>query len=337
MSNLPVKKVSIVYLVLIVVISSAATFIVTKKAISKSSAELSSNQSIPSENCGYRVKRLNGHNLIKPILYIESSCESENLQLLKQEVNNTILNYSADGTLTSASVYVRNFINSEWFCLNGSERYSPGSMLKVPILIAFLKMDEKTPGVLDKQLLFDKKYTSERKAVNVSESIKIGQKYTVRELLRYMIQYSDNDATFLLNRNMDVATFNKVFSDFGLSVPDSRSSIYQMSVTEYSNFMRALFNGSYLDPNNSEYAVELLTKSDYKNGIVQGLPNGVEVAHKFGEEGNVNNQELHESGIVYLENSPYLITIMTKGKDLSKQSKVLGEISAKVFQSLSTR
>lgn len=337
MSSILIKKVSIVYLILIAVVSSAATFIVTKGAMNKSGSEMATKQAIPIENCGYRVKRLNGHNLIKPILYIESSCESENLQLLKQEVNSTILNYSADGTLTSASVYVRNFITSEWFCLNGSERYSPGSMLKVPILITFLKMNEKNPGILDKQLLFDKKYTNERKAVNVSESIKLGQKYSVRELLRYMIQYSDNDATYLLNRNMDVATFTKVFSDFGLSVPDSRSSIYQMSVTEYSNFMRALFNGSYLDTNDSEYAVELLTKSDYKNGIVQGLPNGVEVAHKFGEEGNVNNQELHESGIVYLENSPYLITIMTKGKDLSKQSKVLSEISAKVYQSLATR
>ncbi|NVO18396.1 MAG: serine hydrolase [Bacteroidetes bacterium] len=335
MSNLSHYKVSIFYLVLVALVSSAITYTVTRKVIRKAIASLPAPGPNESENCSFQIKRLNGDSLVKPILFVESNCESDNLQLLKVELNNLVSSYTADGTLSTASIYVRKFLTSEWICLNGSEMYNPGSMLKVPEMIAYLKMEEADPGLLNKVLRFEKGYNGDRQAVFVTESIKPGQSYSIRELLRYMIEYSDNNATFLLLQNIDVAIYKQVFSDFGLQVPDKNSKIYPMCVSDYSKFMRALFNASYLDRANSELAIELLSKSDFRNGILQGIPYNIRVAHKFGEEGNTINQELHESAIIYMGNSPYLLTIMTKGKDLKKQSKVIADISSKVYQALS--
>jgi beta-lactamase class A len=337
MSLFSAKKVPLIYLVLFVVVSCSATFLITKKVLNKSYSEKISLAMSESENCGFQVKRLYGDSLIKPILFVENSCESENLQMLKSEINNLVSYYKQDGTLSTASVYLRSFFTSQWICTNGSEYYNPGSMLKVPEMIAYLKMNEASPGLLNRKLVYDQKYTSERKALFVTESIKLGQSYTVAELLKYMIMYSDNDAAFLLLKNIDVRTYKQVFNDFGLAVPDKNASNYPMCVSDYSKFMRALFNASYLNRENSEYAIELLKGSDFKNGIVKGLPKNLRVAHKFGEEGTLNNQELHESAIIYLENAPYLLTIMTKGKDITKQSKVLEDISSKVYNSLVER
>jgi beta-lactamase class A len=128
-----------------------------------------------------------------------------------------------------------------------------------------------------------------------------------------------------------------VFADFGLAVTNRNARNYPMCVSDYSIFMRALFNASYLNNKDSEFAIELLSDSDYKMGILRGIPTDLRVAHKFGEEGNIDCKELHESAIIYLENSPYLLTIMTKGKDITKQSKVLEEISANVYRSLSAQ
>jgi beta-lactamase class A len=336
MSFLHPKRVSIYYLVLFVIISSAVTFLVTKKVISKAYSERTLSLASESDNCSFQVKRLNGDSLIKPILFVENTCEAENLQLLKNEINEIISTYTANGTLSSASVYVRKFLSSEWICCNGSEYYNPGSMLKVPEMIAYLKMVEHCPGLLDKKLLYDQKFSNERKAIFVSDSIKLGQRYSIRELLAYMIKYSDNNAAYLLMKNIDVNIYKRVFEDFGLPIPDKYSRNYPMCVSDYSTFMRALFNASYLNKLNSEFAIELLTKSDFRNGILQGVPKSIKVAHKFGEEGNIDNLELHESAIIYLENSPYVLTIMTKGKDLLKQSKVLEDISSKIYQVLSS-
>lgn len=328
MSSILTKKISLFYLPVIAALSALVTILVTESLLSKTPSQ----QAVIENDCNIRIKRLGGHSLIKPILFVDNSCEADNLQLLKHDLNSIIAVRAAEGTLTSASVYLRKFMTGEWISINGSESYSPGSLMKIPILITYLKMNESHPGLLDKKFLNDQKYQGERKAVNVAGSIEPGMSYSVRELLKYMVVHSDNNATFLLNRNMDAEVFKRVFSDFGLPVPDIHSSIYPMNVTDYSFFLRALFNGTYLRGEDCEFALNLMNNREFSGGILKDLPADLRVAHKFGEEGTADQQQLHESALVYLDNSPYLLTIMTKGKDLSKQKTVLAEISSKVYQ-----
>ncbi len=337
MTALLSKKVSIIYLILIVVVTSASTYLFAKKAIIRSFSEKAEKETLTSTQCDFRIKRLGGSSLINPILFVENDCESENLQMLKHDIINTLSTYKNDGTISSSSVYLRKFFSSEWININGSETYSPGSMLKVPELITYLKMSEKNPGLLEKKLLCDNTFPDAKKAVIVTKTISKGQYYTIRELLEYMIQYSDNNATYLLTQHMDAGIFRQVFEDVGLPVPDRQSKAYPITAADYSKFMRTLFNGSYLTAEHSEFAIKMLSKSDFKNGIARSIPEDVRVAHKFGEEGNMNNQELHESAIVYMDNTPYVLTIMTRGKNLTRQTKVLSTISALVYQSLSAQ
>ena len=77
-----------------------------------------------------------------------------------------------------------------------------------------------------------------------------------------------------------------------------------------------------------------MAKSNFKEGIVGGVPEGVRVANKFGEvaainpaNNNVEKVELHDCGIVYREKDPYSICIMTEGTNFDDLSKVIGDIS----------
>lgn len=331
------KKVSLLYVIFFAVICSVTTFLITSRVMSKSQEAKETVANSFQDNCSFHIKRLNGYDLIKPILFVENDCESERLQNLKSELSNIIANYTMGGNVSSTSLYLRSFLSSEWISINGSETYSPGSMLKVPILIAYLKMNEKAPGSLNKKYTCDKAYDGNRKAAFVSKSIEVGHAYTVKELLEYMIKYSDNTATMLLMKNLDISIFRQVFDDFGLSAPDRNARSFPINAADFSRFMRALFNGSYLSMTDSEFAVDLLTKSEFKDGILKGIPSTVKVAHKFGEEGNAAALELHESAIVFLENSPYILTVMTKGKDFDEQSKLIGELSAKIYKTVAPK
>lgn len=57
-------------------------------------------------------------------------------------------------------IYVRNLNNGPWFGINENEKYSPASMMKVPILITFLKWIEQDSSVLDKKIFISKDSTS---------------------------------------------------------------------------------------------------------------------------------------------------------------------------------
>ena len=326
------NKKSLTIIIVSMIASNALTYYYSHK---KSNSSI---EAADSSNCdnNYKVARLTGYNYVKPILFVDDKYESENLNSVKQNVNGIIENYKKIGVLNSASVYIKEFNTNGWTGINVDEKFLPGSLMKVPELIAYLKMNEVRPGTLDRVISYDYERDLDRHTNFNSKTIQVGKKYTIRELLTYMIKYSDNQATNLLNENIDLKIFGKVFSDLGLASPDWKSPSFPISAKEYSLFMRALYNGTYLNIENSEIGTELLSQCDFNKGLIAGLPKGTKVAHKFGEAGNVSGQQLCESAIVYVNDSAYVLTIMTSGKDYKKLPEIIKEISTNVYQSMKT-
>jgi beta-lactamase class A len=284
--------------------------------------------------CAYEIDRSEGFRFIKPIIDARQECESEKYQPVKDDISTIVQNFKNDGSITSASVYLQDFKHNDWISYNASEKYNPGSLLKVPLLMAYLRMAETQPGLLDKELLFDKDYHFDKNPVFLSKTIQRGNRYSVRELLRYTIAYSDNNANNLLFDHVDFPVFQKIFTDLGISPPDWQASNWPLTPREYSVFMDAIFNASYLSKADSEFASELLSQCDYHDGMKKDLPDSLMMIHKFAEAGNPAQKEFHESAIIYLHNSPYLLTIMTKGQDMKKLPSVISSLSKAVYDDM---
>jgi beta-lactamase class A len=331
------KKTSLKILLLLVLVSNFVTYyFVHKKDLSNSQnniEELKSELSNSNSN-NYKIQRLNGYNYINPILFVDNKKESEDLNAIKQSVTTVIDNYKKMGILNSASIYIKEFNGNGWTGINTTEKFFPGSLMKIPLMVTILKMEELNPGFLNKEIINNQKYSYTTHQNYKSKSILLGHKYSIRELLNYMIAYSDNDATTLLFINMDMVQYKKVFTDIGLSVPIMTSQNYPLTSREISYYMRMLYNATYLNKKNSEYATQLLQKCNFNEGLKSGLPNSVKVAHKFGEAGDQNEQQLTETAIIYLNNNPYVLTIMTKGKDYKQLPQVTREISSVVYQNM---
>ena len=324
------KKYSVKYFIIAtIIISISVCFIVNNFYKHKQQEE--NLISASSFKCNYDIKRLEGYKFIKPLMFVDDECESENLNDLKQQVTSIVDKYKISGDLNNASVYVREFKFNSWTTINDGVKYEPGSIFKVPVMIAILKMNEFNPGFLNKTIIYSKNINDGKNVAFNDKSIILGNTYTIRELLTYMIKYSDNKATILLENKMDSRILQKLFKDVGLEVPNIYASQYQFTPKEYSYFMRAIYNAAYLTSDSSEFAAELLSQTNFKDGILKGLPSNTNVAHKFGESGNQIEKQLHESALVYLNNKTYLLTIMTRGKENSKLSQVLAEISQTVY------
>jgi beta-lactamase class A len=90
---------------------------------------------------------------------------------------------------------------------------------------------------------------------------------------------------------------------------------------------RILFNASYLTQAASEQALELLTRSEFRAGLVAGVPAGTVVAHKFGERIDGGVAKLHDCGIVYHPARPYLLCVMTEGDRFEPLASLIAETS----------
>jgi len=75
----------------------------------------------------------------------------------------------------------------------------------------------------------------------------------------------------------------------------------------------------------------------YKEGLVGGLPEGIKVAHKFGERAYEESgvKQFHDCGIIYYPNKPYLLCVMTRGDDFNTLQGIVRQVSQTVYQTVS--
>jgi len=113
--------------------------------------------------------------------------------------------------------------------------------------------------------------------------LQLGAVYTVDELLSLMIINSDNTAKNLLLSNIDLKLVYNVYSDLKIPVPDFTEPECEVSAKDYATFFRVLYSCTYLSEDLSAKAIRLLSETEFKDGIVAGVPDNITVAHKFAE------------------------------------------------------
>jgi beta-lactamase class A len=236
-------------------------------------------------------------------------------------------------------VYVRDIESGQWIGIGEDKLYTPASMLKVPIIIAMLKIAQYNPDLLNKKIF----YTRTEDDINPLDNkllLENGKTYTIENLLEAMIVDSDDAAKKLIRDNVDRVVLNETFADLGIESPYSQDQDgkYSISAKSFSLFFRILYNSTFLSHANSQKVLELLTRTDFDLGIAGGIPKTVTVAHKYGISAisPVGNERvgLNDCGIVYAESGPYLICIMTKGKDPYVLASIMREISKQAYEFL---
>jgi beta-lactamase class A len=201
-------------------------------------------------------------------------------------------------------------------------------------MIALLKQAENDTKLLERSVKFDlsNDYNLNQN-IKPSQTLLFGSKYTVRELIYRMIVYSDNNAFTFLTKIVDPVQFDKVYSSLRLLNPRVDKDDEFLSVQTYESFFRILYNASYLNRDASQWALDILSKSEFRTGLVAGIPQTVKVSHKFGEKSDASEGtvQLHDCGIVYYPRHPYLLCVMSKGPNFELLDDVIAEISRITF------
>ena len=282
------------------------------------------------------------YQFIDPLIGCDESEKKSSIEFapLKEKINNFINSQISTAQIDSASVYFDKRDGS-WLSINPNEKYFPASLMKVPTMIAVLKVAESDGALLTKKIVYDGSFD-----LNAIEHFKPAknlvphQAYTVDDLLFRMIGYSDNNAVPLLVNSIDTKILNEVFTDLGITIPQEENATLTdyITVKQYASFFRVLYNATYLNREMSEKALYLLSQPDFPAGIMAGMPAGTKFVDKFGERNFGDNpndltsqKELHDCGIVYYPDHPYLLCIMTKGTDFEKLANAIKNISKIVY------
>jgi beta-lactamase class A len=289
-----------------------------------------------------RSLRLSGYRFISPLLLCDSHLgqNSKSLDSVQKEINRYLKTNSYNENSTLISVYFRNLNTGEDFGINSDEKYFPASIKKLPLMIQYYKELESNPNLFAERgtFIIDKDMNSQI-TYPPKEALVSGNKYSIKQLIEYMIKYSDNNSFGVLYPYLGAKKADMIYENMKLYFPDTYTSLEDYITTyQVSLFFRMLFNGTYLNYGNSEDALNLLTQSDFNDGLVKKLPSDVLVAHKFGIQADKRADgklygELHDCGIVYKTNNPYLLCIMTKSQtiDIVTLENAIADISLTIY------
>lgn len=290
--------------------------------------------SVLSDNCEEAFSLLNRNRRCRADGEITKKREYEEFEV---ELTARIAQWEADGEVTNISVYFRDLEGGPWFGIDEKMEFYPASLLKTPIMMAVLKQAESDPAILDAIISYDVDVPAEIDNAERGERIETYTPYPLREVLRRMMAYSDNRSqqallNWLYERGgNDLKLLGASLDDLGL-LPADGNLKSPLTVKSYASLFRSLYNAQYLNRDMSQFALSILAQSNFKSAIVAGVPQGVDVAHKFGIwDSGPNEKLLHDCGIVYHPDAPYLLCIMTRGSDVTKNAEVIGEISRMIY------
>jgi beta-lactamase class A len=223
--------------------------------------------------------------------------------------------------------------DNEWFSINNSRLYYPASYSKVPIMMWFYSQNETDPSIMNREVKYVGGTASAHPYFDYG-GITPGNSYSVPELLQSMVINSDNNATLALAQIMGDEQLTRTLLDLGLQMPMGSSTSFRIDAKTAASFMRMLYDSSYLTSQDSEEVLDLLTQTKFDKGLQAGVPAGIKVAHKFGEWSYNDEKQLHDCGIVYMPNHPYVLCILTDGSNFDSLANVISQISHTVYSNI---
>ncbi|TSC79613.1 MAG: beta-lactamase [Candidatus Peregrinibacteria bacterium Gr01-1014_25] len=269
------------------------------------------------------------YSFLNPFLRCDSDVpQKQEFVAFKKELESFIQTSIASGNAKSVSVYFRDLENGPWFGIDEQALFSPASMIKLPLLVAYYKRAEVDPDVL-------------KQRVGVQGSTLPSGAYVIDDLLRSTIIDSSNDAlpilfSYLQKFYPEEDVFSETITAMGLAASEGSEGDF-LTVKRYASIYRMLYNASFLSKEMSQRALDLLTQTESPQGIDDGVPAGTPVAHKFGIREQPGSLQLHDCGIVYHPGGHYILCVMTKGKDAQELSAIIRRISSMVYAEVDAR
>lgn len=207
------------------------------------------------------------------------------------------------------------------------------SLIKIPVVMAAYKAVDEGKLSLDQELII----TDGDLDPSFGELWKRGKgtKISVRQAIDLAIIESDNTATKTLTHALPEGYIDDIFDS--LDVPKNKNQGFTViSPKNYTSILRSLYLSSYLNRDHSNEILDILSRTNFNDRIPVGVPNHIKVSHKIGiynlNNASPNNQPVFsDCGIVYANNRPYSLCIMTKNVDESISKRHMQIISKMVY------
>ena len=214
----------------------------------------------------------------------------------------------ADG-FRDISIYYTDIDRTHYLAINADYEHEGASVLKALYCHFLLKHN------VDRERLINFDEATRTSTSGELSEDAVGKDFSVDELIKLSIVYSDNMAYRLLFKTYGRYGFNDYIKSLGAETPRLPPGYEFSTVTARDLSTGMLDIYSYSLETDYQFYTDLLTESA-PGGLIDSGSKYV-VAHKYGYHGGYDGY--HDTAIVYAE-KPYILTIMTRVFPYAKDS-----------------
>lgn len=230
---------------------------------------------------------------------------------------------------------IKDLSDGETLCHNECLKVPSASLIKMYILVEAFRRIKIGSLTLDKEIAVQKEDLVDFSVLQFLRP----RLYSLEELLRLMVVYSDNTATNVLVDYFGMASLNELMQQIGC-----RTSVIQRkmmdfaaaeegrqnytSVMDMTSLLERLYQGSLLGQPFDAQMLDIMKGQADEEAMRRDLPDELVIARKSGELDALN----HDIAIVYTEKRNYIYVFFSwETGDNNCGRKVLAETSKLVF------
>ena len=247
----------------------------------------------------------------------------------------------------------KNLDDGKEILINENEIFHAASTMKTPVMIEFYKQLHQGKLSLEDTLQIKNEFKSivDGTIYKLSEFDdsdkntynKLGQYYSINNLIYEMITISSNFATNILIEYIGANNVTKSMKEIGAlninvlrGVEDIKAFELGLNNTTSAKDLLIIYEklakGKIINNESSAIMIEILKDQKYDDIIPKYLPKNIEIANKTGMITGVH----HDSGIVFLKDGKkYVIVLLSKNMlDMENGTEMMAKISELIYKTL---
>ncbi len=239
------------------------------------------------------------------------------------------------GSTGEYAVVVKNLTTGEKYTRQSDKNFEPASLYKLWVMATVFEQIANGKLVPDQVLSAS---VSELNSIfkissDEAELTEGSISLTVSEAVEKMITISHNYAALLLVQKVRFTTVREFLKTAGLIHSNVGNDNPVTTASDIGLFLEMLATGKLVSQTASGQMLTLLQKQELKHKLPKYLPNSVKIAHKTGELGRFT----HDVGIVFLQDSKYIIVILSESDDPAGAEDRIARLSELVYKHFNFR
>lgn len=221
-------------------------------------------------------------------------------------------------------IYFRDLEKGDSFSINGQEKMTAASLIKMPTLLTLYR--EADAGRINLDTIYKLQAADRRGGAGSLIGRPEGSEISYREMAKLMGQQSDNTAfNIIANKVLNPEKIQNTINLLGM-----RQTSFNDNITtpeDMGLLFRKLYQEKVVTDRSRDEILSFITNTIWETRIPAGIPKEIKVSHKIGSEVGV----VSDAGIVFAP-KPFILVIMSQNANEIEAGKALPEIAKKIYE-----